>query len=128
MITQLTPFIARIKSLTLRYSDAGLFPWWLSSHNSGLPPSPTLERMRIVTPGPPPTTEGCKVLDATFSDTDRYPSLKELEVCSFLVTQGGKRGRDTYERLCMDEYLPRLKAVARLPVYSVGFVLYIRRL
>ena len=60
-------------------------------------------------------TEGFDVLDATFSDTDKYPSLEELEVCSFLVTQAGKTGRDTHERLSIGEYLPRLKAMGRLP-------------
>jgi len=60
-------------------------------------------------------TEGFNVLDTTFSDTDKYPSLKELEVCSFLVTQTGKTGRDMHERLSIDEYLPRLKAMGRLP-------------
>ena len=114
-ITQLTPFIARIKSLTLR-CFVGFLPWRLSfAHSTGFPSSLTLERVRIITPGPFPMTEGCEILDATFSDTEKYPSLKELEVCSFLVTQARKSGRDTYERLSMDEHLPRLKAMGRLP-------------
>jgi len=57
----------------------------------------------------------CEALDAAFSDTNRYPSLEELEVCAPLKTQTGEKGRDTYERLCLDEYLPRLKALGRLP-------------
>ena len=60
--------------------------------------------------------EGCQMLDATFSDINRFPSLEELEMCSPLVTQTRKKGRDIHKRLCMDEYLPRLKAMGRLPV------------
>jgi hypothetical protein len=59
--------------------------------------------------------EGCKDLDVIFSDTDRYPSLKEVELCSFVVTRIGNTGRDSHERFSMDEYLPRLKAIGRLP-------------
>jgi len=59
--------------------------------------------------------EGCRVLDATFSDMDRYPSLQELEMCSLSMAQFGKKGKDAHERMCMDEYLPCLKAIGRLP-------------
>lgn len=110
-------FITRIKSLTLR-CHFELSPWW--SPGSLFPSSLTLERIRIVTPGPFTTFKGWKVLDDTFSDIDRYPALVELELCSLKVTEvGGKiMMRDTYERLCADEYLPRLKALGRLPVCS----------
>jgi len=108
--TQLTPFIARIKSLTLRCL-VGLLPWCPMPQGTPFPPSPTLEHIRILTPGPP---FGYGDLDATFSDTNRYPSLEELELCSILVAQVGKKGRDTHTRLRMDNYLPRLKAMGRL--------------
>jgi len=61
-----------------------------------------------------PMAEEFESLDSIFSDTNRYPSLKEFEMCSDLVIQEGRKGRDTYERMCMDEYLPRLKAMGRL--------------
>ena len=114
--TQLTPIIARTKSLTLRYF-AGHLPWWFPSyHGLVVPPSRALERIRVITPGPfSDMMESCRVLDATFSDTKRYPSLKDFEVCSSAVARIGEEGWDTYERLCMDPYLPRLKAMGRLP-------------
>ena len=59
--------------------------------------------------------EGCKVLDDTFSDIDRYPSLVELEICSLEITRIGKDRRDTHKQLYVDEHLPRLKALGRLP-------------
>jgi len=81
----------------------------------GFPRSPTLERMKIIIAWSMPIEEDFEPLDSTFSDTNLFPSLKELEVCSDLVTQEGKRERDTHERLCLDECLPRLKAMGRLP-------------
>ena len=69
--------------------------------------------------------EGCMILDSTFSDTFRFPSFVELEVCSLGVTQIGRKVKDMHEPLCMDEYLPRLKALGRLPVRSPGFVQYV---
>lgn len=49
-------------------------------------------------------TSRFQVLDSIFSDTYRYPSLKELEVCSLVVTRTGRmKGGGTHERLCMDE-------------------------
>ena len=59
--------------------------------------------------------EGCRVLDNTFSDIDRYPSLVELEICSLELTRVGRDGRDTHKRLYVDERLPRLRALGRLP-------------
>lgn len=112
---QLTRFIVRIKSLTLRCS-VGLLPWLPSfPHTAPFPSSSTLERIRIVTARLPPTIEGYKVLDATFSDVEKYPSLVELEVCSSRGTRVGREARVTLERLCVDERLPRLKALGRLP-------------
>ena len=58
--------------------------------------------------------EEYEVLDITFSDTHVYPSLKEVELCSDLVIQKGKRERDTYKRLYMDNYIPRLRLLGRL--------------
>jgi len=55
------------------------------------------------------------VFDITFSDTSAYPSLKEVEVCSDLVIQEAKGGRDIYKRLYMDKYLPRLGLLGKLP-------------
>ena len=117
-ITQLAQLIVRLKSLTLRCSS-GLFPWWSScSSDSLFPSSLTLERIRIITPGPFPTVEGCRALDNTFSDTDRYPSLVELEVVLFGMTEFRREEKCTLKRLCMDEHLPRLKALGRLPSSS----------
>ena len=65
------------------------------------------------------------ILDATFSDTFRFPSFVELEVCSLGVTQIRRKVKDMHESLCMDEYLPRLKDLGRLPVRSAGFVQYV---
>ena len=62
--------------------------------------------------------EGCKVLDTTFSDPDRYPSLVELEVCLPGIVKVGKKTRDVHERLFMDEHLPRLKGFGRLSTRS----------
>ena len=60
--------------------------------------------------------EGCRVLDSTFSDKDRYPSLMELEVVrSVGVADIERKASQKYERVDMDEYLPRLKALGRLP-------------
>jgi hypothetical protein len=112
---QLARFIVRIKSLTLRCS-VGLLPWLPSSpRDAPFPSSSTLERIRIITPRLPPTVEGCEILDTTFSDVEKYPSLVELEVCLFKTTRIGREARVTYERLCVDECLPRLKALGRLP-------------
>ena len=58
----------------------------------------------------------CAVLDDTFSDTDRYPSLIEFEVRSLDVPDVRVRDRETHIRLCLDEYFPRLKALGRLVV------------
>lgn len=74
----------------------------------------TLKRITIITPASSPIIECCRVLDRTFSDTDRYPSLVELEVCSLGANNVRKKGEDVHERLCMDEHLPRLKALGRL--------------
>ena len=71
--------------------------------------------MRIITAWPVLVIEEYAAVDATFSDTDRYPSLEEVEVCSDLVTQEGKRGGDRFNRLYMDKCLPRLKALGKLP-------------
>ncbi|KAF9778941.1 hypothetical protein BJ322DRAFT_463498 [Thelephora terrestris] len=113
---QLIRFIVRIKSLTLRCS-VGLLPWFPSNtHGASFPSSSTLERIKIITPRLRPTIEECKLLDATFSDTQRYPSLMELNVCSFKVTSWmGRQAGDTHEQLCLDEHLPRLMALGRLP-------------
>lgn len=113
VFTRLTPFIARIRSLTLR--SFGRFFAWCLSPIAGFPSSPTLERIRIITLGPSHEISGCRVLDATFSDTNMYPSLEVFEVCAPLETQTGEKGRDTYKRLCLDKDLPRLKALGRLP-------------
>lgn len=110
----LTPFVARIKSLTIR-SEYGLLPLWVPYLDMGFTPSPTLERMRIIIAWSMPVEEEFGALDVIFSDVDSYPSLKEFEVCSDSVTKEGKGGRDTYERLCIDEYLPHLKALGKLP-------------
>ena len=60
--------------------------------------------------------EGCRVLDNTFSDTDRYPSLVEFEVVrSFRVSDIERNADLRCERVHMDEYLPRLKASGKLP-------------
>jgi hypothetical protein len=61
--------------------------------------------------------EGCKVLDSTFSDTDRYPSLVEFEVVRPVgeTNFGRLKAGDAHERVYMDEYLPRLKALGKLP-------------
>lgn len=117
----LTPFVARIKSLTIR-CDYGFTPLWTQSGNVYyFPPSQTLEWMRIITLWSVPVTEGYVAMDATFSDTDRYPSLKGFEVCSDRVATEGKRGRDIHERWNVDKCLPRLKALGRLlPAYD-GF-------
>ena len=114
-ISLLTPFLARIKSLTLRF-EYGFLPLWVPYLDMDFPPSPTLERMRIIIAWSMPIEEEFESLDSMFADTNQYPSLKEFEVCSDVVTQEGKKGRDTYESLCMDEYLPRLKAMGKLPV------------
>ena len=119
-IAQLTTFVARIKSLTLR-CEYGLLPLWAPSIYTSFPRSPTLERMKIIIAWSMPMVEEFETLDSTFSDTNQYPSLKEFEVCSDLVTKEGRKGRDTHERLCVDEYLPRLKAMGRLPALAYGF-------
>jgi len=113
VIAQLTTFVARIKSLTIR-CEYGLLPLWKRSPDEDFPPSPTLERMRIITAWPILMMEEYAIMDVTFSNTDRYPSLKEFEVCSDLEVQSGKGGRDAYRRLYMGEYLPRLRASGRL--------------
>jgi len=77
------------------------------------PPSPTIERVRNISSWP--VGEDYAVLDVTFSDANRYPSLREFEVCSDLVARGGNGGRDVYKRLRVGEYLPRLRALGRLP-------------
>ena len=61
--------------------------------------------MRIVTSRLSPTIEDYEILDTTFSDVDKYPFLKELEICSLLMTQGGKKGGNTRGRFCRGEYL-----------------------
>ena len=58
----------------------------------------------------------CAVLDDTFSDTDRYPSLIEFEIRSLDVPGDTERDRETHIRLCLDEHLPRLRALGRLAV------------
>ena len=73
------------------------------------------ERMRIVTPRLSPTIEDYEILDTTFSDADKYPFLKELEICSLLMTQGGEKGGNTRGHFWMDEYLPRVRVMGRLP-------------
>lgn len=75
----------------------------------------TLERIRIITRGPSLAVESCRILDNTFSDTDKYPSLVEFEVGSLKETTVGRKARDVYERLCYDEYFPRLRESGRLP-------------
>ena len=82
------------------------------SPDEDFPPSPTIERVRIITSWP--VGEEYAGLDVTFSDANRYPSLREFEVCSDSVVQEGNRGRDVYRRLCAGEYLPRLRALGRL--------------
>jgi hypothetical protein len=84
--------------------------------------------MKIVFPERFSTIEVCEILDSTFSDTDRYPSLVEFEVVRLVgVTKTGMTELShTYEvDLDMDEYLPRLKALGVLPasrMRGVGFV------
>ena len=112
MINQLTSLVARIKFLTLRCDD-GLCPWWAPYYNTELPPSPALERVRIVL-DQLPTTEDCKILDATFSDIDRYPSLKQLDLCLPPAPKGEEKGKGTHGGLEMKAYFPRLKAMGRL--------------
>ena len=73
------------------------------------------ERMRIVTPRLSPTIEDYEILDTTFSDADKYPFLKELEICSLLMAQGGEKGGNTRGHFWMDEHLPRVRAMGRLP-------------
>ena len=102
VITLSTSPIAHIKYLTLRCS-AILVPLFSSHHNTAFPSSATLERIRTIAPGPFLVIKRCQVLDATFLDTYRHPSSKELELCSSVVIQTGKKGRDMYERFCMDE-------------------------
>lgn len=125
-MTQLALFIVRIKSLTLRcYSE--LLPWWPSSpSDSPFPSSSTLERLRIITTIPFSITENCRIIDNTFSDTDRYPSLVELEVCSFDVVKIGWTARDKHARLSFDEHLPRLRALGRLPTSGTRSVESVR--
>ena len=60
--------------------------------------------------------EHCAVLDDTFSDTDRYPSLIEFEVRSLDVPDVTVGNQEVHIRLCVDEYFPRLKALGRLAV------------
>jgi len=97
----LTPFVPRVKSLTLRF-DCEFLPLWPCPPNEGFPPSQTLERIRTITFDWPTTAEGCAAVDIAFSDTHMYPSLKEVEVCSNSVIQERKRGRSTYKRLFAD--------------------------
>ena len=108
---QLAQLIGRIKLLTLRCTS-GLIPWY--SFYNVFPPSLALERIRILTIGQPNFVGHCRVFDNTLSDTERYPSLVRVEVYSFDSRKTGREARDTFERLCMDEYLPRLKALGRL--------------
>jgi len=85
----------------------------MRSPDENFPPSPTLERVRIITASP--VSETYAGLDITFSDTVMFPSLRVFEVCSDLAVQGGNRGRDAYIRVYTGEYLPRLRALGRLP-------------
>jgi len=67
--------------------------WFPSCHNTTFPSSATVERIGIITPGSLPIIERCQVLDATFSDTYRCPSLKELEVSSLIATRAEEKGK-----------------------------------
>ena len=115
-VAQLALLIARLNSLTVRcYS--GFLPWWTSGSSDHFPSSPTLQRIRIIVP------EWfhnmilyCAILDDTFSDTDRYPSLLEFEIRSLEVPNVRVKNWETHIRLCLDEYFPRLKALGRLAV------------
>jgi len=86
-----TPPIARTKFLTPRCSGVLPFPWFPPCHNTAFPSSVTVERIEIISPGSFSIIERCQVLDATFSGACRCPSLKELEVPSFVVTRTEKK-------------------------------------
>ena len=117
-IEQLTLLIGRIKSLTLR-CPSQVLPWGFScSSDSQFPPSATLERLRFITSGPSPMPTCCRLLDNTFSDTDRYPSLVEFELVRSVEVRriGGRVSEETHARLVhLDKFLPRLKGLGRLP-------------
>lgn len=71
--------------------------------------------------------EGCRILDNTFSDTDRYPSLVQFEMCSPGVgAKNWVKGRYKHERLNMDDYFPRLRALGKLPARSTRSVESVR--